>query len=219
MPAQRTSRSFFLLATAVAVLLAATFAFAARVEAPPSPPAPPAPPAEAPHDSHDSHAKHAKHVTRVIHGEPGRHGDHGDVKIEMNGRQMTVTAKEDGKVTTTVVDLDQVGDIVEGAVGEAMTALKDMQLQVRVGQDNRVDVSTAEGNYQMDLDAIMTEVAAAVQSGLKDIDTEEWTSHGPRDARDEAELRKELGALQKEMRALRDELRQLGAEEAAKAGK
>lgn len=213
MPAQRVSRSFILSATAVAVLLAATIAFAARVEAPPSPPAPPAPPAEAPH------ASHARHVTRVFHGEPGRHGDDGDVKIEMNGRQMTVTAREDGKVTTTVVDLDQVGDIVEGAVGEAMTALKDMQLQVRVGQDNRVDVSTADGNYQVDLDAIMTEVAAAVQSGLKDIDTEEWTSHGPRDARDEAELRKELGALQKEMRALREELRRLGAEEAAKAGK
>jgi hypothetical protein len=191
-----------------ALLVVASLAFAAHMENPSVPSAPP--PAKAPH---------ATSVTRVIHGEPGKPGDHGDVKIEMDGRQMTVTATEDGKLTTTVVDLDQVGDIVEGAVGEAMTALKDLQLQVRVGQDNRIDVSTAEGTYQVDLDAIMTEVAAAVQSGLKDIDTEEWASQGPRDARDEAELRKELGELQKEMRGLREELRRLSAEEAAKAGK
>lgn len=217
MPAQRVSRSFILSAAAVAVLLAATFAFAARVEAPPSPPAPPVP-----HAASGAHAPHAPHAIHVFKGEPGKpgaHGDHGDVKIEMDGRQMTVTATEDGKLTTTVVDLDQVGDIVEGAVGEAMTALKDLQLQVRVGQDNRIDVATADGSYQVDIDAIMTEVAAAVQAGLKDIDTEEWTSRGPRDARDEAELRRELGQLQKEMRGLREELRRLGAEEAAKAGK
>ncbi len=209
MPAPRVSRSLILRTTAVAALLVvASLAFAAHMENPSAPSAPP--PAKAPH---------ATSVTRVIHGEPGKPGDHGDVKIEMDGRQMTVTATEDGKLTTTVVDLDQVGDIVEGAVGEAMTALKDLQLQVRVGQDNRIDVSTAEGTYQVDLDAIMTEVAAAVQSGLKDIDTEEWASQGPRDARDEAELRKELGELQKEMRGLREELRRLSAEEAAKAGK
>lgn len=174
MRAQRVSRSFILSASAAAVLLVATFAFAARVEAPPSPPAPPAPPAKAPH------ATSGTHVTRVIHGESGRDGDHGDVKIEMNGGRMTVTANEDGKLTTTVVDLDQVGDIVESAVGEAMTALKDLQLQVRVGQDNRVDVSTADGTYQVDIDAIMTEVAAAVQSGLKDIDTGVDLARAPR---------------------------------------
>ncbi len=202
MSAHRVSRSFILPATAGMFLLVSTLAFAARVEAPPSPPSPPSEPAAAPH---------AKAVTRIVHAGHGESGDHGNVKIEMDGGKMTVTSKEDGKVTTTVVDLDQVGD----AVGEAMTALKDMQLQVRVGQDNRVDVSTDDGTYQVDIDRIVTQVAAALQAGLKDadrdIDTHSWTSHGPRDARDEAELRRELADLQKEMSGLREELHRLNA--------
>lgn len=209
MPAHRVSRSIILRTSAVVALLAAaSLAFAARMENPPVAPVAPTPPTQP--TAPKAHVIHARH---------GDGGDHGDVKIEMNGRQMTVTSREDGKLTTTVVDLDQVGDIVEGAVGEAMTALKDLQLQVRVGQDNRIDVDTTDGSYQVDLDAIMSEVARAVETGLKDIDTQEWTSHGPRDARDEAELRRELADLQKEMRGLREELRRLGAEEAAKAGK
>lgn len=210
MAAPRVSRSFILRTTAAAaVLAAASLAFAARMESPPPAPAPPAPPAapKAPGEHKTVHVARSRHADA---------GDHGDVKIEVNGRQMTVTAKEDGKETTTVVDLDQVGQIVEGAVGEAMTALKDLQLQVRVGQDNRVDVATTEGSYQVDLDAIMAEVARAVQTGLDDIDTGDWTSHGPRDARDEAELRRELADLQKEMRGLREELRRLDTGDAAK---
>lgn len=209
MSAHRVSRSFILRTTAAAALLVvASLAFAARLENPPVPPAPAAPEAHAV-------APHAA-VTRVVHGKPG---EHGDVKIDMDGHRMTVIATEDGKVTTTVVDLEQVGDLVGDAVKQAMDALKDTQLQVRVGQDNRIDVSTADGTTEVDLDAIMADVAKAVQAGLEEIDTGDWSSHGPRDARDEAELRKELADLQKEMRGLREELHHLQSHESITGGK
>ena len=133
-------------------------------------------------------------------------GGRGEVTLLVNGQQLEVTNRDGDHVTTTVIDMDQVGRLVGDAMGEAMAALEDLQLQVRVGQDNRVNITTADRVIEVDLDQIMNQVAAAVETGLEDIDTETWATN---DARDEEQLQSELADLQEEMRALRAELRRL----------
>lgn len=133
-------------------------------------------------------------------------GGKGDVTLQVDGRQLEVTRREGDRVTTTVIDMDEVGRLVGDAMGEALAAMEDLQLQVRLGQDNRINVTTSEGVVEVDLDQIMGQVAAAVQTGLEGIDTATWATSGPRD---EAELQRELADLQQEMRALREELRRL----------
>lgn len=145
-------------------------------------------------------AQHPSHVC-----ESGR----GGVTFEVDGNQLSVTRNEDDHVTTTIVDLDQIGRLVGDAVGEAKVAMEDLQLQVRLGQDNRVNIATAEGQFEVDLDQIMTQVAAAVRSGLQDIDTATWTSTDSGTDVSDEDLQLELAELQKEMRALRLELGRL----------
>ena len=130
----------------------------------------------------------------------------GGVTFEVDGEQLSVTHHQGDHVTTTIVDLDQIGRLVGDAVGEAKVAMEDLQLQVRLGQDNRVNIATAEGQFEVDLDQIMTQVAAGVRSGLQDIDTATWTSTDSGTAVSEEDLQVELAELQKEMRALRLEL-------------
>lgn len=133
----------------------------------------------------------------------------GGVTLEVDGEQLSVTHHDGDHATTTVVDLDQIGRLVGDAVGEAMVAMEDLQLQVRLGQDNRVDIATADGQFEVDLDQIMKQLAAALQSGLEDIDTATWTASGPGPAASDEDLRLELAELQQEMSALRAELRRM----------
>jgi hypothetical protein len=134
---------------------------------------------------------------------------HGAVTLDVDGDQLSVTHHKGDHLTTTVIDLDQIGRLVGDAVGEAKVAMEDLQLQVRLGQDNRVNVTTTDGQFEVDLDQIMTQVAAAVQSGLQDIDTANWSTTGSDAAVSDEDLRLELAELQKEMRALRAELGRL----------
>jgi hypothetical protein len=129
--------------------------------------------------------------------------------LDVDGDQLSVTHHKGDHLTTTVIDLDQIGRLVGDAVGEAKVAMEDLQLQVRLGQDNRVNVTTTDGQFEVDLDQIMTQVAAAVQSGLQDIDTANWSTTGSDAAVSDEDLRLELAELQKEMRALRAELGRL----------
>lgn len=141
----------------------------------------------------------------------------GEVTLQADGRQLSVIQRDGDHVTTTVVDMDQIGRLVGDAMGEAMAAVQDLQLQVRLGQDNRLNITTADSEVEVDLDQIMSQVAAAVQEGLRGIDTATWASRRAAgdgvvvrgDARDQVELRRELADLQDEMQALRKELRRL----------
>ncbi|MBK8166847.1 MAG: hypothetical protein IPK64_12970 [bacterium] len=128
------------------------------------------------------------------------------VTLQVDGSKLEVTRREGDEVTTTVIDMDTMGRLVGDALGGAVAAMDDLQMQVRLGQDNRLDITTADGFVQVDLDQIMGQVAAAVRSGLEGIDTATWAAAGPRD---EQALQRELEDLQAEMRALREELRRL----------
>jgi len=113
----------------------------------------------------------------------------------------------------TVIDMGEVHGLVAEAMeglDEVMAELDDMQFQMRLGHDNRLDLSYDDTTIEVDLDQIMTQVAAAVQMGLEELDSGEWTRHHDRNhGVSEDDLRQELADLKEEMEALRLELQNL----------
>ena len=113
-----------------------------------------------------------------------------------------------------VIDMEAVHEIVAEAMSgldEVMEELEEMQFQVRLGQDNRLDLSYDDTTFELDLDQIMAQVSLAVRTGFDQIDTDGWTgSHNRWDASTEDDLRRELKDLQKEMKKLRRELKEIG---------
>ena len=118
---------------------------------------------------------------------------------------------DDGEELT--IDMEAVHEIMAEAMeglDEVIEELDDMQLQVRLGKDNRLDLSYEDTTFELDLDQIMTQVAVAVQSGFEQIHTEDWTdSHDRWSDVSEDDLRQELENLQKEMKELRREIRKI----------
>lgn len=118
---------------------------------------------------------------------------------------------DDGEAVT--IDMEAVHEIVAetmSGLDEVLAELEDMQLQVRLGQDNRLDLSYEDTTFELDLDQIMTQVASAVQEGFNEFHTEDWTHSHDRwtDVSDE-DLRQELDDLQQEMKELRREIRKM----------
>jgi hypothetical protein len=130
------------------------------------------------------------------------------------------SSEEDSKVIIIVddgeeltIDMADVHEMVAEAMSgldEAMEELEDMQLQVRLGKDNRLDLSYEDTTFELDLDQIMAQVAVAVQTGFDEIHIQDWTdSHNRWSNVSEDDLRQELDDLQKEMKELRRELRKI----------
>lgn len=112
-----------------------------------------------------------------------------------------------------VIEMSEIHEIVIDAMegfDEAMAEIQDMQLEIRLGQDNKLDLSYEDSTFELDLDEIMTQVASAVQVGLDDFNTSDWThSHDRWSHASDDDLRAELEDLQEEMKDLRRELRKL----------
>jgi hypothetical protein len=112
-----------------------------------------------------------------------------------------------------VIEMDDVQEIVNEAMEgfeEVMAELDDMQFQVRLGNDNRLNLSYEDTTFELDLDQVMTQVATAVRVGFQEFETDEWAHSFDRDANvSEDELRHELKDLQREMKELRRELRKI----------
>jgi hypothetical protein len=106
-----------------------------------------------------------------------------------------------------------VAEAMEG-LDEVMAELEDMQLQVRLGKDNNLNLSYDDTTFELDLDQIMTQVVTAVQMGFGEIQTEDWTHSRNRwtNVSDE-DLRQELKDLQREMKELRRELRKIKSQD------
>jgi len=104
-------------------------------------------------------------------------------------------------------------DEVLGGMDNVFAQLQDLQLQFRLGRDNRLNLSCDDSEFELDLDQVMAQVASAVRSGLQEMDTSEWTSrHDRRDEVSTDDLRDELAKLKREMEALRVKLRHLQQE-------
>ncbi|MEN8007326.1 MAG: hypothetical protein ABFS42_09950 [Candidatus Krumholzibacteriota bacterium] len=123
-----------------------------------------------------------------------------------------VIVGEDGE--EMVIEMGAVHEIVADALSgldEVMAELEDMQFQVRLGRDNRLDLSYEDTTFELDLDQVMSQVSVALQAGLDEFDTEDWTgSHDRWEASTDEDLRRELKKLQQEMKELRQELKKVG---------
>lgn len=112
-----------------------------------------------------------------------------------------------------VIEMDEVQAIVDEAMeglDEVMAELQDMQLEVRLGQDNNLNLSYEDTTFELDLDQILAQVSAAVQVGFDQVHTEDWTHSSNRWSNvSEDDLRDELKDLQREMKELRRELREI----------
>ena len=119
---------------------------------------------------------------------------------------------EDGE--EMVIEMEAVHEIVAEAMSgldEVMEELEEMQFQVRLGQDNSLNLSYDDTTFELDLDQIMAQVSLAVQAGFDQIDTDDWTdSHHRWEGSTEEDLRRELKDLKKEMKKLRRELKKIG---------
>ena len=112
-----------------------------------------------------------------------------------------------------IIEMDEVQAIVDEAMegfDEVMAELQDMQLEVRLGKDNNLNLSYEDTTFELDLDQILAQVSAAVQMGFDQVHTENWTRTSDRWSNvSEDDLRGELEDLQKEMKELRRELQKI----------
>lgn len=165
-----------------------------------------------PDNNKDDRQQDETRSTMVILGDDGE-----ELTLTIDDGALTVVSTDDGETTTSIVDLEAVGLIAADAVEEALAEmddvfaeLEDMQFQFRMGQDNRLNLSYDDTDFELDLDQILTQVASAVQMGLDEINTSEWTSQNNRwDGVSDNDLRDELDNLKDEMKELRRELRRL----------
>ena len=110
-----------------------------------------------------------------------------------------------------VIDMEAVNDIVAEAMeglDDVMAELENMQFEMHLGNDNRLNLSYDDTTFELDMDQVMAQVGVALEAGLANLDTEDWTYSRDRwDSADEAELRRELDKLKEEMQDLKKELK------------
>ena len=138
--------------------------------------------------------------TIVVTGDDG-----GTVSVDFRDGELTVVSEEGGKTSVHVVDMEQVGTLVAEGLEGAMEALRDLQLDVHVGADNRIAISHDRETIEVDINAILAEVHTALEQGFAGFDNDVWVDTRARD-RDEQDLRRELRELKRELRELRREL-------------
>jgi hypothetical protein len=134
-----------------------------------------------------------------------------NITINTEGSELVITMTEGGQDRMAVLDLDQVGMMVGESLSGLGEMLAGMQFQMRLGQDNNFNLAVDDQEWELDLDAIMSEVGEALGGALADLETEGWATHHRRNlvAADEADLERELDDLRRELRELKKELARL----------
>jgi chromosome segregation ATPase len=139
-------------------------------------------------------------------------GDQFDnITINTEGSELTITMSEDGKSKVAVVDMSQVGLLVNEGMSELAEALAELQMEFRMGQDNSISLSVDDEEWQVDLDAIMAEVGEALSDAFQDMDTDSWSHHSHHYvvSDDEEDLQEELEDLRQELKELQRELKKM----------
>lgn len=137
-----------------------------------------------------------------------------NITISTDGPELTVTMTEDGKSKVTVVDLDQVGDLVGESLSGLARTLSRSQLEFRVGHDNSVSFADGSQEWTLDLNALLAEAGQALEAACADLDGRQLTPRhrarrivrvGPEDD----EIQGEMAALRSELEVLKKELARL----------
>lgn len=132
-----------------------------------------------------------------------------------NGEITIVSGDDDGVI---VIDADALGNLISTSMDEAldgmhevMAELDDMQLEIRLGDDNQLSFETEDQMWEVNLDVIMSEIGSALDSAFDSMDTDGWGHHHRYQDEDfdQGDLTEELDRLKDELNQLRQELNSL----------
>ncbi len=126
-----------------------------------------------------------------------------------------ITILSDDGENVVMIDAEALESFIESTLDEAMTGmhdvieeLDDMQLEIRLGDDNQLSFETEDQMWEMNLDVIMNEVTSALSLAFDEMDTEGWGGHRHHMGQDidEEDLADELDRLKDELHRLQREL-------------
>ena len=129
------------------------------------------------------------------------------IAIELDDDDLILTRNcgDDSKVV--MVNLEAVEDLVAVALDDVSTVLDELgelQMEIRLGQDNRLSFADADTEWEVDLGQIAMQLESALRAGFAEVEAEDWGSRHSRHARND-----EVEALQEELDSLRREMKQL----------
>jgi len=117
-----------------------------------------------------------------------------------------------------MIDADSLEDLIADSLGEAMDGVQDalaeldeMQLEIRLGDDNQLSFETEDQMWEMNMNVFFKEIGSVLETAFDDIDSDNWSSHHhfSDEDFDEEELAEELERLKDELRDLKKELEQI----------
>ena len=132
--------------------------------------------------------------------------------INSDGSELTISYSEDGKSKVTIVDMEQVGFMVGESLSAAAEAIAEMQLEIRMGNDNSFSFAMDDQEWEVDVNAIVSEVSAAFSGAFEEMDDGGWAHHRHYRTDHDEDLEEMQEDLQDELEALQDELKDLKKE-------
>ena len=150
-------------------------------------------------------------------------GDGGMLTIEKDGSELVITEGTGDDSRVTVVDIEQVGQMVGESLGGLVDLVADMQLEMRLGNDNNFTLAFDDEEIEVDFDAIFQELGEVLEGAFDEVDTGDWSSHRHHRTIDRTidrtsdrighvhsdASRLELQELRRELKELKAELRRL----------
>ena len=125
------------------------------------------------------------------------------IELEDDDLILTEGCGDDSRIV--VMNMDAVEEMMDEAfagVSDVLAELGDMQLEIRLGDDNTLSFADADTEWELDLGQIAVQIGAALEEGLGEFDSDEWTHSRQRLDDDMEDLQDELEALRREMKQL-----------------
>ncbi len=113
-----------------------------------------------------------------------------------------------------VIDTDSLHELISttleetmDGMGDVLAELENLQLEIRLGEDNKLSVETEDQMWEMDLDLIFKEVGHALDTAFEGMETDGWSHHRYHESDDgEEDLAAELERLKSELNRLQKKL-------------
>ena len=138
-------------------------------------------------------------------------------KITYEDGQLTIESTDSEKMI--ILNADGMQDIIADIMHETMDGMNDvmaeldeMQLEIRLGEDNQLSIETEDQMWEMNLDLIFREIGTVMETAFQDLDTDGWTTHEHWEIESDGDeistekLAEELNRLKDELKELQKEL-------------
>jgi len=133
--------------------------------------------------------------------------ENGEITIESDDGQQVIMFDTDsmGKILSETLEVSRDG------LQDVLAELDEMQLEIKLGNDNQLSLETRDQMWEVNLDVIFDELGSALETAFDDLDTDDWAGHYSFEDvdNDEEELEAELDRLKDELKELRRELQHL----------